>query len=227
MNWLNPFRIPHRRATRLIDDRLDAERGEEPLSKEDAAWLDGHLASCTECKGLERQRRMLLGHLSSLAGAEAPRGFAGRVLMAAKARPFEPDVEADDRPRPVVWLGVAAAALATFAVVVIANVGSPGPAPGVQIAGPSGIAASGEPHFTVRAPGIGAAKARAQAVEIIESHGGTYVVAPNAIRARVPRARLVAVMKDLARKSRYKVSQAVPGELEPSLDEVDIVFELE
>jgi hypothetical protein len=40
---------PHRRAAELIDQKLDAERGEAELSREDADWLDRHVSRCAKC----------------------------------------------------------------------------------------------------------------------------------------------------------------------------------
>jgi hypothetical protein len=214
----------HRRAERLIDERLDRERDGERLEAHDIEWLEEHLRSCAECRAFESTRRKLMDATLSLKAVSAPEGFAARVL-AAKNR--------EEEAPPSTWSRFAVAgaiAAALIAVVAISN------SPTSSIEAPGGVGVSGtgsleqvdlHPHFVVRAPGLGAAKARAQAVAIVEAHGGSFSVADGAVYARIPREQLVTVMRDLSKQSQYKVSRSDAGELDSTLTEVVIKFELE
>jgi hypothetical protein len=225
---MNVFAFSHRRAERLIAERLDEERGQGRLEPVDAEWLGAHLESCEACRVFESNRRKLLAATSAMKSVSAPSGFAARV-MAAKARGAEP--AAEEAPpswtRFAVGGAVAAAALAAF--VAVGTISDSSDTPGNL--GVSGTGAMEQedlrPHFVVRAVGLGPAKARAQAVSIIEAHGGRHQMSDGAIFARVPRDRLLAAMRDLSKQSTYKVARADAGELDPSLTEVLIKFELE
>ncbi len=225
---MNVFAFSHGRAARLIDERLDEERGEGRLDGSDAEWLEQHLRGCEACRALEATRRRVLAAASALPRVSAPEGFAARVL-ASKARAVEPAPIAERGSFGRVALGGAIAAAAILAFAAIGTVSSSSDTPGGV--GVSGTGALEQvdltPHFVVRAPGLGPARARAQAVAIIEAHGGQHQVQHGAIYGRVPRSELVKVMRDLAKHSRYKVSRADAGELDPSLTEVVIKFELE
>ena len=232
--------LPHRRAAALIDLRIDALRGDDALSPADDAFLDAHLAACAECRAALASKQALVAQLRGLGPVQAPQGFAGRVLMAARARGREvPAVEAEKG-----WLGgfVPSAQLATGAlltVIVLGSVGlvvgfgSKGSAGGGHVAGAvetggTGLAGALEaPHFLVRAPGLGAAKVRSQVTTIVRAHGGTFDDAGAALIARIPRSALIAVTQDLASRGRYKMSKAGEGELPAELDSILIRFELE
>lgn len=221
------FAFSHRRAQRLIDERLDEERGERRLDAGDAAWLEEHLRSCTECRAVEADRRELLAATLALKSVLAPEGFAARVL-AAKTRGAEPAAEEKlTTPSYAIGSAIAAAVLAT--VVAVGALTDSTQSPGNL--GVSGTAtmeqAALPPHFVVRAMGLGPAKARARAVSIVKAHGGRYQAQGSAIVARVPRDELVGILRDLAKQGTYKVARADAGELDPSLTEVVVKFEIE
>ncbi len=224
---MNVFDFSHGRAQRLIDERLDEERGEARLEARDAEWLDGHLSSCDACRAFEADRRKLLA-AARMPKISAPEGFAARVL-AAKAAGKTPAVEPEQTSGARFAIAGAITAAALIGFVAIGNIGPSSDTPGhLGISGTGGLE-QGDLHvdFVVRAPGLGPAKARAQAVAIIDAHGGRYQVTGDTIIARVPRDQLVAVMRDLSKHSRYKVSRADAGELAPTLTEVTLQFDLE
>ena len=224
---MSVFAFSHRRAARLIDDRLDEERGEARLDPRDAEWLEEHLRSCEACRAFEANRRQLLAAAAALKSVRAPQGFAARVL-AAKARGAEPASE-EPAPLPRYAVGGAIAAAILVAFVAVGTFTETGEAPGNL--GVSGTATMDRvdlsPHFVVRAIGLGPAKARARAVSIVQAHGGRYQVEGSAIYARVPRDELVAIMRDLSKQGTYKVARADAGELDPSLTEVIVKFEID
>lgn len=219
---------PHRRAERLMSARADAAR--EGAAAE-VAWLGRHLAACPRCRAYERHLELALGALGELRDVEAPVGFAGRVMLAAKARgraeeatPHE--VSPAGAGRSYAFAGLAMV-LAVGAFVAVAPLAKKEPGQGVELAG-RGAAAGGETaHFTVRSPGSGPARARAQITELLEAHGAGFSAEGGVLTARVPRARLVPLLQDLAKKSRFKVSKGEDRELPPELEVVVVRFELE
>jgi hypothetical protein len=147
--------------------------------------------------------------------------------MAAKARGVEPAQE--EMPAPWSRLAVGGAiAAALAAVVAVGTIPESSDSSGkLGVSGTSSMQVELRPHFVVRAVGLGPAKARAQAVSIIEANGGRYQVSGSSLFARVPRERLLTTMRDLSKQSTYKVARADAGELDPTLTEVLIEFELE
>lgn len=224
---------PHGRAERLIDAQLDAARGEGVLSDADETWLERHIAECVDCRAVREERRALLGVMADHADVEAPEGFAGRVLMAAKARGREAPV-AEEIHEPVLGRRYALGGLAAVAagLGLFAFAASHQPEPALSTKGQvhvMGRAAEIDvaPHFTVRAPGIGAAQLRAQIAEIATQHGGELVTAEGAVLVHLPRAELVGVVQDLARRGRYKVSRADGEDVGPDVETIVVRFELD
>jgi anti-sigma factor RsiW len=223
---MNVLAFSHRRAERLIDERLDGR-----LEAHDLEWLDEHLRGCAECRTFEERRRKLLAVTRALKTTSAPEGFAARV-MAAKNRGAQPAPHEEELQSSWGRFAVAGA-IAAAAVIAFVSIGTMSP---TAIEAPGGVGVSGtgaleqaelHPHFVVRAPGLGPAKARAQAVAIVEAHGGSYSLSGGALYARVPREHLVAVVRDLSKQSQYKVARSDAGELDSTLTEVVIKFELE
>jgi hypothetical protein len=93
--------------------------------------------------------------------------------------------------------------------------------------GGKGLAVEDAPHFIVRAPGVGVAKARREITQVVTAHKGTYNETRTAIVAHIPRSGLVAVTQDLASRAAFRMSKADAGELSPDLETIVIRFELE
>lgn len=218
----------HRRAEALIEKRHDAEQGIDTFSDSDASWLETHLADCDACRELLAVRPKLDEGFALLRGAEAPAGFADRVLRAARETPEEEVPEVVDEGRSLRgWatpiLALAAAAALVFAVM------KPNlqPDSNVEVSGPAVISATNKVDFVVRSPGLGAAKARALIERAVLRHGGSVDVRDNVALARVPRAGLVSLMQDLANQGRFKMTRTDAGELGADRDVVFMQFELE
>lgn len=237
MTLLSIF-LPHRRAAELIDQKLDAERGEGELSSADRAWLDAHVSRCSECSAQLEARAKQLRALRSLGTAKAPAGFAGRVLLAAKTRsaPVIEEQESWLRPMlPYSQLAIGAAmlvvVLAGAAVLFRVNDSAKTLERNAAVAGAQGLAQKIEaPHFVVRAPSMGAAKARSEITKVVEAHGGSFMELENgnAIVAHIPRADLVGVTQDLAARAAFRMTKADAGtELPADLHTIIIRFELE
>jgi hypothetical protein len=79
----------------------------------------------------------------------------------------------------------------------------------------------------MRAPGLGAARARAQVTATVESRGGAVRDTDGALLARIPRAALLSVTEELAKQGRYKMTRVEEAALDPSATTVLIRFELE
>lgn len=227
--------LPHRRAAELIDEQLDAERGEAPLLREDADWLESHLARCEKCAEQLAERRMLMNKVRSIGSLKAPAGFAGRVMMRAKTRKVEePEVrEGVLRPlMPLSQLAMGASLVAVLAVSlgVMLAVG-PGEAKkskGLEATSVGQTMAMNEaPHFIVRAPGLGAAKARREITQVVEAHRGTFSETGSTIVARIPRSDLVGVTQDLANRASFRMTKADAGELSAGVDTIVLRFELD
>lgn len=222
---------PHRRALRLIDDELDAERGEEAPARSELAWLSKHLDGCESCRTEAAHRRALMEAMLSAPAERAPTGFAGRVLMAAKARADLPDVAEEVEElapsRRFAFGGLIAVAMAAgvFVFAGIVPGGSDSPS-GVQVSG-HGTEVQERPHFVVRAPGVGAAKVRTQITTIVDAHDGTLSAEGDDVLVRIPRAQLIATMHDLAQRGRFKISKADAGEIGPEVETIVIRFELD
>lgn len=227
---------PHRRAAELIDQKLDAERGEGSLSGGDRAWLEAHVARCAKCSAALEARAKQMRALRALGTAKAPEGFAGRVLLAAKTR-RAPAVEEQESAwlRPMMPLsqlaigaGMLVVVLAGAAVLFRVNDSTKPQAKDTAVAGAQGLSQIEAPHFIVRAPSVGAAKARSEITQVVEAHGGTYLDNGNAIVARIPRSDLVAVTQDLAARAAFRMTKADAGtELPADLQTIIIRFELE
>ncbi len=221
---------PHRRALRLVDDEIDAERDEGDVARSDLAWLTKHLDGCEDCRAEAARRRALVAAMRSAPAEQAPTGFAGRVLMAAKARADLPEFDTREELSPdrrFAFGGLAAvgmaAALFVFAAVVPGGSETPS---GVQVSGHATEIAE-RPHFVVRAPGVGAAKVRTQIGKIVASHEGTLEAQGDDVLVRIPRAELIATMQDLAQRGRFKISKADAGEIGPDVETIVIRFELD
>lgn len=225
--------FPHRLASELFDRSLDEERGDGVLDEEDRAFLDGHVERCRSCSAAFDARRSAVTALLALGAEKAPPGFAGRVLIAAKARPRVEDVRAvrpsfTFSPALAGALGAAAVALVLVVGLGVRPSSSALDASGVGALG-SGPAKVGEEsaraHLVVRAPGVGAAKVRSQVIAIVSAHAGTSSERGGVIVARFPRSALLAVTQDLASRGPFKMAKA--EELPPEAGEVTIRFELE
>ncbi len=239
MSTLEALFLPHRRAERLIDQKIDEARGESVLAPQDATWLDRHLGGCARCQAVEAQRQDMLRSMNAMR-ATAPQGFAGRVLMAAKAgregpaldAGFDAQVRAEAEAAPT-WrsqfaVGGAVLALCLGVLASVATIGG-GPSTdgigAVNISGQSGIAQE-KPHFSVRAPGMGAAQVRAKAMQILDAHGGHYELQEGALIAQIPRAELLAVMKQLSKQGTFKVVKLSEA-LDPQLEMIVLRFDLD
>jgi hypothetical protein len=211
---------------------MDA-RGEGTISAADSAWLDAHTKSCARCGKMSVSRERLALAMRDLRGEKAPEGFAGRVLLAARARGRAAEVESEDRPM-LPFMQIAIGGVLALLVVVglatmiaISGPGSSGATGGkIGVSGSSavGLEANDHPQFLVRAPGLGAAQARSQIAPIIEAHHGTHHDAGGALVARIPRAELIGITQDLAHAGRYKMSRIDERELG---QDIVIRFELE
>jgi hypothetical protein len=212
--WL----FPHARATALMDARLDALRGEGALSSDEAAFLDHHLERCAACQAAWDARESLARTMASMRGAQAPEGFAGRVLLAARARGRAAPVAEEAQGWSLVPRGqlVMGAALVVLVAGTLGTVVALGPKPRAQdgavqeaLTGGAGLARTTDaPDLVVRAPGLGAAKVRAHVTSIVAARGGSYEETSHAIVAVIPRAALVAITQDLASKGPFKMSKA-------------------
>lgn len=125
--------------------------------------------------------------------------------------------------------GLACAALIAAAVVatVAQRTQSEGSAVIARSGGGVALEVPAAPHFIVRAPGLGAARARSHVTAIVQAHGGVMVEAREGLLARIPRKALLGVTQDLARAGGFKMLQADGAELAPSLETVVIRFELD
>ncbi|MEQ8274973.1 MAG: zf-HC2 domain-containing protein [Deltaproteobacteria bacterium] len=217
---------PHARAERLIDDHLDAARGEASLPPSDQAWLEQHLEGCVSCRAVRDERHALLEAMRAAPTERAPTGFAGRVLMAAKARAdVEPEVVVPERRFGLGGVAALAMVAGLFVFAAIIPTGKDGGG-GVQVSGHA-TELQDRPHFVVRAPGVGAAKVRAQITSIVTAHEGTLEAAGDDVLVRIPRAELIGAMQDLAQRGRFKVSKADAGEIGPGVETIVIRFELD
>ena len=63
------------RCTQMLSARLD-----EPLSREEEAWLEAHLAACPECRALAEELEELKAGFGELEEVSAPEGFAQGVM---------------------------------------------------------------------------------------------------------------------------------------------------
>ena len=222
----------HQRAERLIDDERDASRGEGALTRDDAQWLDEHLAVCEACRAFREERAELFEVMRAAAPLRAPAGFAERVIAAAKSSSEEAPV-VELAPRPFTGrlalgsLALAAAAAGLFFFASGAPTSGPaGTTNPVQVSGHA-IERAEAPHFLVRAPGVGAAQVRAQIAVIVDRHDGQLTGQGDDVLVRIPRAELIGVMKDLASRGRFKVQKAAGGELDADVESIIIRFELD
>lgn len=217
---------PHYLAQRLIDARIDLRRGSVDLPEHEGDWLGRHLAACAPCRETNESREALIKVLWGMRTV-APTGFAGRVLERAKRG--EVLVEAPPRRFGVQlgFAGLAALLLAVFAATAVWMNRSPMSEGGEALLGGQGLSTAESVHFTVRAPGIGAAKIRTQVTSIVLANGGIYSDRYGAIIARIPRNALIGVTADLARQGRYKMIRSGAGEVEPSVETLVLRFELE
>jgi hypothetical protein len=228
--------LPHRRASELIDEQLDAERGEPALAREDSEWLESHLARCEKCAEQLAERRMLMKKVRSIGTAKAPAGFAGRVMLRAKTRRVEEPEAREGFFRPLMPLSQLALGVAMVAVLAVSLGVMMAVGPGESTKKTNGMettsvgqamAISDAPHFIVRAPGLGAAKARRDITQVVEAHRGTFSEAGSTIIARIPRGDLVGVTQDLANRASFRMTKADAGELPADLATIVIRFELD
>ena len=228
-----------RRAERLIQARLEAQRGGAGLSATDETWLEARLARDPELQIYWQEQQALQALLTDQrrASVGAPEGFSARVLMAAKSRPKQslpgldgPAAEgrSDERSTPWVWVTAAGAVAVALIAVVVQPPAPVAPVPSTPVA-VSGQSGSGllAPDFVVRAQGIGAAQARAQIVTIVEQHGGRIAEDDGALQARLPRAELVPAMQKLAKSGTFKVTPVKPGAVPAETDTVVLRFVLD
>jgi hypothetical protein len=208
-----PFVPAHRRALRLIDDRLDAERGDAPpLSEKDADWLDRHLESCPDCQMADADRRALVERLAALPDPQPPADLARRVRVAAAREPPGEDLPSGGAGA---WRAGALAAVTLLAAALGASLLPRAPG-GAEVA-VGGAARLGRrpPHFVLRAPLEGAARFRSIAVRVVEAHGGRLQAAPREVRAVLPRERLVDVLSELEGRGGFEVELVTePGAAE-------------
>ena len=236
---------PRRYAERIIHARLDAERGEGEVSAGDEAWLERRLASDRELRIYAEEQTALQATLRR-SSTRAPTGFAERVRLAAQSRPKDslPDLEPSragnrldasqgDRAASVRPWAVAAATAAAAAVIVTVVVRPPEPAAtGVlpaaklEISGPASQAPDA-PDFLIRSPGVGAARAQAQIVQILKRHGGDPTHKQDALLVRLPRAELVPALQELGRTGTFKVTPLRQAPLPPSVQTVTLRFDLD
>lgn len=234
--WLSP----HRASEKLVDVEIDGLRGGAAMSNGDRDWLEAHLAECAPCAKRAELRRSAVAALRAGKTERAPEGFAARVLLAARTRNLDEyavegatgaQANAEGAaPRGQLAVLATAAALAAGLVVAVVSLGPEGPAkePHVQVSGAGGsIAPRGEAHFVVRPVGVGAARARAQIVGIIEGASGRIEDRPGRIVGAIPRARLISVVEALSEAGRFKVSRVGEGEIDPAVQTVTIEFVLE
>ncbi|MCB9648318.1 MAG: zf-HC2 domain-containing protein [Deltaproteobacteria bacterium] len=210
LDALTPLFSAHARAERLMDARLDADRGEGPLSPEDEAWLESHLASCPRCRGAFEDRSRLVQGLLREPPLMAPEGFADRVLARAQQEVTQrPAVALHEEPRHWgQWLMAGAAVAATVLFVALAGPGR-GPTGAVEVGGAGGGApvVREAADFEVRAPSVGAAEVRARVVRIADAHSGTVTAHDRVLVVRIPRAELVGVLQDLSRGGELAVTR--------------------
>jgi hypothetical protein len=145
----------------------------------------------------------------------ADAGITGRVVL----RPM--------MPMSQLLTGAALAMVVAGALALVVALGPKGAAKKVEHSGAGIIAAPEDrPHFVVRAPGIGAAKARSQIDAVVAAHHGTIASSEGSVLvARVPRSELINVTQDLAKAGRYKMTN--DAEIDPAAREIVFRFELE
>ena len=173
-SWL-PW-IAHRRAERLVEDRLDAL----PCSEHDEAWLEAHLAGCARCARFEQSRRRLRFELAALAPIEAPPGFVERVRFAAAQASARPKAGAS--PEPVgPWgrrMAVAAVAAAVAGLAIFAPMDGGDTVPDtVRVGGATSPLVEEAPNFVVRSPSLGSARMRRLARSLVRAHQGEILAA--------------------------------------------------
>lgn len=213
----------HRRAQRLIDVRLDAERGEGPhLSEVDARWLDGHLEGCARCAAAARERRALLALLADTPPLFAPAGFAERLRVRAAREGARAEAPRRGRTGWALTAGAAVAAVALLAGPVRQL--APLPSGEVQVGGAAHLEAEA-PHFVIRAPRTGAARFRHVATRVVESHGGRLTAGAATLGAVIPRDELVGFMAELEGRGGFEVE--LVHELEDHATQVELRFDLD
>ena len=238
--WLSS----RRRGERLVHARLDALRGEEALSAADDAWLEQRLKTDPELRAYFEEQKALQEFLRPTPPIEAPTGFAARVVQAAEVRPRESLPElggslandaSDERWMPWVWATGAVAAVVVVAVMVqVPERPSPVSAGRLEVSGPT-VAGATAPDFEVRAPGVGAARARSMIVSLARRHGGQPTeelttqgrTDQGALLVRLPRSELVPIMRDLARSGTFKVTPLRSEPMPPDVQTVVLRFVLD
>jgi anti-sigma factor RsiW len=217
---------PHARAERLMDARLDAQRGGPLLSAPDEAWLDAHLGECPECQQALAERAAVVAGLGAEPPLLAPDGFAARVLAAAQAEGRRAPAPVLEERRPWAQWALAGAAVAATVLFVALAGPSAGPAGTVEVGGAGPAPVSHEvADFEVRAPSVGPAEVRARVVRIADAHHGVVTALDRVLVVRIPRAELVGVLQDLSRGGELAVTRK--GTLAPEQEVVVLEVALE
>lgn len=254
IRWSQRYLRPHQYAVTLMDAQLDALREGRALSESDAAWLDAHLERCEDCRTLFKARQASVSWLRQENPLLAPEGFHARVVQAAlsqerseRADAPHQTVQAQGRTPPVKgWMarvsslwspeqfrpnwGWSAVATGIVAIVLFVGIG-PGalvtPSHQIAVSGTGQVAHTTPADLRVHASHIGAAQVRSEVTRIAKTHGLAWVVTDHAVRLRIPRAKLVTVLKALAQRGPYTVESQTEGIPSPERTEVVVDVEFE
>lgn len=208
------------RAERVADARIDAARGEPPLSDDDAAWLDAQRARDPNVASAVARRERAVELLRRTPRPVAPGGFGDRVLHAIS--------ESAPPGRSRISAGVLALAAAAALFALYVYVDRPPPrADGVVVSGTGVPAGALTADFRVRPSGLGPAAVRARLSAIVTAHHGTIFSAGGGLDVRLPRDALVAVLQDLARQGRFRIEKVSRDALPADRQFVVLHVELE
>jgi hypothetical protein len=122
----------HERARMLAAESVDAA-----LEQADSEWLDGHLATCSDCAAVAQEHRAIHDELRSLAAPEVPRDLWARTsaafdrIDAAGSRSHGAGRAVRSSNRPLISTAVAVGAVVTVAaasLLVQSPIATPAPA---------------------------------------------------------------------------------------------------